>query len=399
MGRKKWSKYFVDLRGRWKDNPGIVRRIVADARAGKDWTSRLLPFLAEDAEKAVPRGHNYKNPPDLRQIIMDEMDISAGFFFKTSLAGATAYRCSGGRLNCERALLMNSKWCHSRLPAANFQHTVAQKSDFSKCDLSGAFFDGADLRYASFREALLEGASFRGADLRGAHLTDAQCEGADFSGSKVYGAALWNVRYDRVTADSVDISMEADGTVLASNLAFAPLVHYLSSDSHLTEIISVIKLRTAVVLGCDSLSEAVETLRVIADVGRRLGIAPILVKNQREIPGEPFLKKALMYSLLARYVVIENSYAAGQIVELDKVLGNGCVVAVLQEKGKGSTWLLEERFVQYTTIKRFWYEKSNLQDAAGTAYSWCEERTRELGQSYSSLYQGLPLQPFEKQRV
>ncbi len=392
MSRKKWSKNFVDLRGRWKDNLGIVRRIVADARAGKDWTSRLLPFLADDAEKVVPRGHNYKNPPDLRQIILDEMDISAGFFFKASMAGATAYRCSGGRLNCERALLVNSKWGNSRLPAANFRHSIAQRSDFGRCDLTGACFEGADLRYASFRGAILEGASFREADLRGAHLTDAQCEGADFSGSKVYGAALWNVRYGRVNATGVDVSQEADGTVLASNLAFAPLIHYLTSDSHLTEIVAVIKLKTAVVLGCDSLPEAVETLRVIANVGKQLGIAPILVKNQREIPGEPFLKKALMYSLLARYVILENSYAAGQMVELDKVLGNGCVVAVLQQEGKGSTWLLEEKFVQYTTVKRFWYEKSNLQDTAGTAYSWCEERTRELGHSYSSLYQGLPLQ-------
>lgn len=391
MARKKWSKDFVDLRGRWKDNPGIVQRIVADARAGKDWTSRLVPFLAEDAEKEVPRGHNYKNPPDLRQITLDKLDLSACLFSKANMAGATAYRCSGAELNCERAVLVNSKWGNSRLPSANFRHAIARRAYFEHCDLTGASFDGADLRYADFREAVLDKVSFRDVDLRGAYLTDAQCEGADFSGSKVYGAALWNVGYDRVITDSVDISLEADGTVLASNLALAPLIHYLNSDSHLTEIVAAIKLRTAVVLGCDSLPGAVETLRVIADVGRRTGIAPILVKNQQEIPGEPFLKKALMYSLLARYVILENSYAAGQMVELDKVLGNGCVVAVLQEKGKGSTYLIEEKFVQYTTIKRFWYDGSDLADAAETAYAWCEKRTRELGQCYSSLYQGLPL--------
>ncbi len=391
MGRKKWSTKFVDLRGRWQDNPGIVERIVTDAKTGKDWTHRLIPFLVDDSGTAVPRGHGYENPPDLRQIILDKQDLSGAQFPKANMAGATAYRCFGRKLNCERATLVNSKLGNSVLRDGIFRNAHARRAYLGHCDLARANFDGADLRYASFRKARLDGTSFRGADLRGAHLTDASCEGADFSGSKLYGAALWNLSYDRVVADSVDISPEGDSSVLSINLPLAPLIHYLTHDKHLAEIISVIKLKTAVVLGCDSTPKALEVLRTIAVIGRNSGVAPILVKDQKEIPAEPFLKKAQMYSLLARYVILENSYAAGQIVELDKVLADGCVVAVLQEKGKGSTWLLEEKFVQYTTVKRFWYESNTLEEAAKHAYSWCEQKIRDLGVVYSEAYGNLDL--------
>lgn len=57
MPKRRWTTAFQDLRGRWIDNSRIVRKLVADAKEGVDWTKRLQPFLAEDAERVVPRGH------------------------------------------------------------------------------------------------------------------------------------------------------------------------------------------------------------------------------------------------------------------------------------------------------------------------------------------------------
>jgi hypothetical protein len=70
------------------------------------------------------------------------------------------------------------------------------------------------------------------------------------------------------------------------------------------------KLKTVVILGRDSGSSELAVLKRISDTISHCGFIPVLVKEQREIVGEPFLKKAMMYSLLARFVVVENSSAS-----------------------------------------------------------------------------------------
>ena len=248
---------------------------------------------------------------------------------------------------------------------------------------------------ATRRHSHLNHSSFVGADLRFAALSDSECEGADFSSAKLFGASLWGIKYGRIKSDSIDISPEGDGSVLTNDVRLAPIAHLLSDD-RLADIVHVLKLRTVVILGKDSSPEDLALLKRIADLAAQRELIPILVKEQREIDGEPFLKKALMYSLLARFIIVENSAPSGAIVELPKALSDGCVVAALQRQGRGSTWLLEEEFVKYRTVQRFWYHDDNaFDDECGRAFEWCEQLSDELAQRYRETYDRLNLRYLE----
>ena len=59
------------------------------------------------------------------------------------------------------------------LTGINLARTVAVNTDFARCELQAAKFDGADLRGANFFGADLRGASFAGANLAHANFTQA----------------------------------------------------------------------------------------------------------------------------------------------------------------------------------------------------------------------------------
>jgi uncharacterized protein YjbI with pentapeptide repeats len=391
MPKRRWTSSFQELRGRWIDNPKIVQKIVEDSKSSRDWTLRLKPFMAEGAENVVPKGHHYRLPPDLRQVCFDKLDLSGCSFRYSALTGATAYRCSAEGLDCTGSKLDKSRWADSRIQNGIFVCVHAPHAYFSHSALQGCDFSKSDLRYANFRDADLSASDFTDADLRFVHLSEARCDNANFSGAKLYGASLWGITYNKVKCNSIDISPEGDGSVITNDIQLAPLVHLLTVDRRLAQVIEVLKLRTVVILGRDSSPEGIQLLNRIAALIAERGLIPILVKDQGEIVGEPFLKKALMYSLLARYVIAENSSPSGHIAELPKALSDGCVLAVLQKRGQGSTWLLEEEFVKYRTIERFWYVGEDFEQACSSAFQWCEQKTKELGATYAKLYEALDL--------
>lgn len=392
MGRQRSKRNYIDLRSRWLDNRKLVSQILEDARANRDWTIRIKDFIMDGAESAAPKSHKYRNIPDLREMSLDEEDLSQVKFRGAALIGATGYRCTAKQLEVLSSNAERSKWCGSQLIDSSFMGSNLKGADFSGCDLSNVNFSECDLRRADFRHSRLNRSAFRNTDLRFANLTNVTCQAAEFSNAKLFGASLWQLNYSTLRSESLDISPEGDGSVLTNDLRLAPIAHLLCDDK-LADIVQTMKLKTVVVLGKDSSSDDLALLKRIADLAGQRGLIPVLVKEQREIHGEPFFKKALMYSLLARFVIVENSSASGHIVELPTALSNGCVVAVLQRVGRGATWLLEEEFFKYRTVERFFYQTdSDFEYKCSQALDWCEKTTDDLGQRYRSAYEALKLE-------
>ena len=222
-----------------------------------------------------------------------------------------------------------------------------------------------------------------------------------FSRAKVYGASLWDLTYKEMTADSIDLSPDGDGSILTNDIKLAPIIYLLSEQNMFSKVIAALKLNTVTIIGRDCSQDSYALLSRIASIASGQGLIPIIVKDQQEIPGEPFLKKALMYSLLSRYVIVENSMPSGHIAELPNILSQGCVTAVLQKKGHGSTWLIEEEYEKYRTVKRFWYSSGNLDSATKSACKWCANKTEDLIRKYDALYDCLDLKyvkPFSEKR-
>ena len=127
--------------------------------------------------------------------------------------------------------------------------------------------------------------------------------------------------------------------------------------------------------GADSKDDSLSLLEKIGKKARSFGFTPIIVKNLREIDGESFTKKAIMYSLIAKFVVLDL----------------GCIVCVLQKENTGSTWLLEENFLKYPYhLNKFTYSE-DLDNQIDNTYKWCISQYEAIKNKLNELYKELNL--------
>ena len=91
------------------------------------------------------------------------------------------------------------------------------------------------------------------------------------------------------------------------------------------------------------------------------------------------MQKVLRYALSAKFVVIENSEASGHLYEIPHVAKAAeCVTAVLQEDGKGATWMFEDAYAKHRHWRKFTYKAGELPATVEAAAAWAEEFVREF---------------------
>ena len=390
MGRKRYKRDFVDLRGRWIDNEKLVRKIIDKAKAGDDWTSLLKPILMEDSFKTVEKIKGFQYPPDLRHANFNDLDLENANFCNVNMAKATLFRSDSNSIKVTNSIASDSRWNKSKLQHSLFENCDLNHSNFSNADLHDATFINCKMNHVYFRNANLTKSHFINCDLRHSNLNEVLIDEATFKNVKLYGASLWELKYNSLNANKIDLSRRGNQEIITDDIRFAPLI-YLLEDNKLVEIINTLKSNTVVILGADSQLEKKSLLEEIAKKSREFGYSPIIVKNLKEIDGESFTKKAIMYSLIAKFVIIENSYPSGHILEFNKVLDLGCIVGVLQKKGTGSTWLLEENFLKYPFhLKRFIYD-NDLDVQTSKTYKWCIGQHGKIKDKLDKLYKDLNL--------
>ena len=136
---------------------------------------------------------------------------------------------------------------------------------------------------------------------------------------------------------------------------------------------------SVLVLGKDSAGPALERLKNIAAKLEDLGYYTYIIKEQPDKAGESVVQKVLRYALSAKFVVIENSEASGHLYEIPHVAKAAeCVTAVLQEDGKGATWMFDDAYAKHRHWQRFTYKAEELPAAVETAAAWAEKFVREF---------------------
>jgi len=89
-------------------------------------------------------------------------------------------------------------------------------------------------------------------------------------------------------------------------------------------------------------THALDRLQRIASRLQELGYYTYIIKDQPDKPGEGLVQKVLRYALSSKFVLIENSEPSGHLYEIPHVAKAAeCVTVVLQEEGKGATWMFE----------------------------------------------------------
>jgi hypothetical protein len=151
------------------------------------------------------------------------------------------------------------------------------------------------------------------------------------------------------------------------------------------ELLARWKQTNVLVLGKDTGNE-LEILREVQKCVSTRGFIGHMVKDAPDIPEMTNEEKVRALADASRFVIVENSYPAGQIAELKMLSTNRVTTAILREQGKGSTWMVADYDLDYRFMREFVYEPRHLSDIVDAACDWAHqsvsERTRQLDKRY-----------------
>jgi hypothetical protein len=81
----------------------------------------------------------------------------------------------------------------------------------------------------------------------------------------------------------------------------------------------------------------------------------------------------MRYALSSKFVLIENTEASGHLYEIPHVTKVAeCVTVVMQEEGKGATWMFEDAFAKHKHWKKLVYNEADLEETVEQAVAWAE---------------------------
>lgn len=136
---------------------------------------------------------------------------------------------------------------------------------------------------------------------------------------------------------------------------------------------------TVLVLGKDT-DEALDRLRLIASRLEALGYYAVIIKDQPDKLGESVLQKVMRHALSSKFVIVENTDPSGHLYEIPHVgKAAECVIAFLQEEGKGATWMFEDAFARNKHWQKFVYPAGGIEKSVEVAAAWAEDFVKQFG--------------------
>ena len=136
---------------------------------------------------------------------------------------------------------------------------------------------------------------------------------------------------------------------------------------------------TVLVLGKDT-DEALDRLRLIASRLEALGYYAVIIKDQPDKLGESVLQKVMRHALSSKFVIVENTDPSGHLYEIPHVgKAAECVIAFLQEEGKGATWMFEDAFPRNKHWQKFVYPTGGIEKSVEEAAAWAEDFVKQFG--------------------
>ncbi|QLK09677.1 hypothetical protein BMG_6455 (plasmid) [Priestia megaterium] len=140
------------------------------------------------------------------------------------------------------------------------------------------------------------------------------------------------------------------------------------------------------ILGKDSPEEYMQELEKIGENVNEMGYSPIFIKKQEEIDSISNEDKMLAYASLSRFIIIEKSYAAGQIDEAKICAINRFPAIWLQKLDMGDTWMQGDYEADFKFIKVIQYEEGTLKEAIQEGIKWVEDFIETKKQYLNNIY-------------
>jgi hypothetical protein len=129
---------------------------------------------------------------------------------------------------------------------------------------------------------------------------------------------------------------------------------------------------SVLILGKDT-GPALDRLKRIETKLQDLGYYTYIIKEQPDKAGEGVVQKVMRYALSSKFVIIENTEASGHLYEIPHVAKAAeCVTVVLQEQGRGATWMFEDAYAKHKHWHKLEYTDDELEVVVEQAAVWAE---------------------------
>ena len=136
---------------------------------------------------------------------------------------------------------------------------------------------------------------------------------------------------------------------------------------------------SVLILGKDT-GAGLKRLKQIAKKLQELGYYTYIIKEEPDRLGEGTIQKMLRYALSSKFVLIENTEASGHLYEIPHVTKAAeCITVVLQEEGKGATWMFEDAYAKHKHWHKMTYRPERLESTVEKAATWADKRGTEFG--------------------
>jgi hypothetical protein len=199
---------------------------------------------------------------------------------------------------------------------------------------------------------------------------------------KVIGVLSFDSLIERDFSEAIARVLIPYAYLLSINLNIATPTN---QQADVISYISQSRKKQVLILGKDT-GEELQRLIDICDLTREFGYEPLLVKDYPDIPELSNEEKVRVFADASRFVILENSFPAGQIAELKMCSTNRIVTASLREKGKGSSFMVTDYFKDYDFMEEFVYELDSIQLILKKALDWAEKKIQERIHYYDNLY-------------
>jgi len=185
--------------------------------------------------------------------------------------------------------------------------------------------------------------------------------------------------------DSIDVAL-IGWDILSNNKIFSLLFGTLFEQTiSFLSVIPEFKKNVVLILGQDT--SEIQRLYQIRETLNKSGYQGIIVKEIKDIELQSIEEKVNMLASLSRFIICDNSFTSGHIDELKICWFNRFTTAIIQEQGKGATWMQADYSIDIKTMKVFRYpETSKIPDAVHNAIDWAENHLKQRTEELNSLY-------------
>jgi putative methionine-R-sulfoxide reductase with GAF domain len=141
------------------------------------------------------------------------------------------------------------------------------------------------------------------------------------------------------------------------------------------------------ILGKDNGKELTRLLK-IKNIINSMGYEGVLVKEYADIPEISNEDKVRTFAGLCRFVILENSFPGGQIVEAKICSTNRIVTAFIREEGIGSSFMVTDYSIDFNFMHEFTFVNKNegLDISIREAINWAEKKCIERKNEFNKLY-------------